>query len=217
MASEWKKTTIEIESVTLSGSAFASSSEGNVFVPARMIEVSDVREGDIIFATLRENYPDKKDIAPWLCARLHIDHPESVMPDETDEEAPQSPPPHVASNVVPLVRGTELIDAARDQMFLILLGLTQPELNDLVLDVVHHEACTTEDILFSILSVNSTPKEEVSKVERSAHDLIQKTIETLYDSGKILKATYTSCSEGSISTELITYSTTQRANDETFF
>ena len=113
MASEWKKTTIEIESVTLSGSAFASSSEGNVFVPARMIEVSDVREGDIIFATLRENYPDKQDIAPWLCARLHIDHPESVMPDETDEEAPQSPPPHVASNVVPLVRGTELIDAAR--------------------------------------------------------------------------------------------------------
>ena len=217
MASNWKKTTIEIESVTLQGSAFASSSEGNVFVPARMIEVSDVREGDIIFATLRENYPDKQDIAPWLCARLHTDHPETILLDDPDEEAPQSPPPHVASNVVPLVRGTELIDAARDQMFLILLGLTQPELNDLVLDVVHHEACTTEDILFSILSVNSTRKEEFSKVERSAHDLIQKTIETLYDSGKILKATYTSMSEGSVSTELVTYSTTQRADDETFF
>jgi hypothetical protein len=53
VTSEFKKTTIEIESVTTTGSAFASSCEGSVFVPAKIVEQSDVQEGDIIYATIR--------------------------------------------------------------------------------------------------------------------------------------------------------------------
>ena len=217
MSSEFKKAVIEIESVTITGSAFASSSEGSVFIPARIIEQADAREGDIYFATFRQNYEDKQDIAPWLCTRLHIDHAETILLEEPDEEAPQTPPPHVFKNVVPLVRGTELITAARDQMFLVLLGLTQPELNDLVLDVLHHASCTTEDILFSILSVSAAPEGEASAVESSALDLITTTIAQLYDSGQIFKSTYTSCSYGRETTDMITYSVTQRADDVPFF
>jgi hypothetical protein len=217
VTSEFKKTTIEIESVTTTGSAFASSCEGSVFVPAKIVEQSDVQEGDIIYATIRENYEDKRHVSPWLCSRLHIDHADTILIEEPEEEAPQSPPPNNFENVVPLVHGTELISAARDQMFLILLGLAQPELNDMVLDVVEHADCTAEDILFSILSINAVQKSCMSELESSAYLLIESTIAQLYSSTKIVKNTTTSFCNGEEITMQTTYSNTQRARAETIY
>jgi len=220
MTTNWKKLSIEIENVTVSGSAYASSNEGTVFVPKHIAEDADVCEGDIIFSTVRVNYPDKIHIARFICSRLHVDHAltQLVEHDEEvieDEGVPQTKLPDAFSNVVPLVAGTELIDAAYDHLFIILLDLPDRELDELVLDVLHHEPSSSMDVLFSILCVQSIPQTDMGDVQKAAYHRVHEKIVRMHREGKLVEAAYTSFDPSGQVHQSFAYATTQRALDVT--
>ena len=216
MNNKWIKTVIEIESVTVNGFAFASSEFGNVFIPKKEAEENEIQVGDVIYATLRENYPDKMSIAPYLCVRLDPDHKESKLVGEESEEPPQSPPIPAYTNVVPLVNGTELIHAAHDHLFLVLLDLPQKELHDMILDILHHDHYTSLDVICSILSVEVNNDGEIQGVQLAALTCVEAAIEHLYLEGKLVKLMRSTVSEDGSESDIISSTTTQRASDATW-
>jgi len=216
MNNKWIKAIIEIESVTVNGFAFASSEFGNVFIPKKEATHYEVQVGDIYHATLRENYPDKKDISPYLCVRLDPDHEESKLVDDEIEELPQSPPIPAYSNVVPLVNGTELIHAAHDHLFLVLLDLPSSELDDMILDILHHDHYTSMDVICSILSVDVHKDVEIQGVQLAALNRVEAAIEVLYMTGKLVKLMRSTVDDDGRESDIISFTTTQRASDETW-
>lgn len=222
MNSVWLKVLIEIESVTANGFAFASSDKGIVFVPKSITEAADLRVGDIIFATIRPNYADKAASAPFLCVRLDLDHPSTQqLEDEDDEdlclieEAPQTQPSDF-TNVVPLVNGTELIHAAHDHLFLVLLDLPQKELDEMILDILDHCACTSEDVVCSILSVDLPKGVPIEGVRLSALTRVETSINSLYLIGNLVKLMTSTMGADGVERDTVSFTTTQRANDATF-
>ena len=226
MTNIWLKVLIEIESVTANGFAFASSDKGIVFVPKSITEDADLHVGDIIFATIRPNYADKRDAAPFLCVRLDLDHPstqqfeddlavEQLQVGHSNEEAPQTQPSDF-SNVVALVNGTELIHAAHDHLFLVLLDLPQKELDEMILDVLHHDHNTTQDVLCSILSVDIPSGSILDGVKLAALTRIETAINNQYLIGNLVKLMRSTIGDDGVERETISYTTTQRASDQTF-
>lgn len=229
MNNTWIKVLIEIETVTMNGFAFASSERGIVFVPKNIAEPLDLQVGDRIYATIRQNYADKMEAAPFLCVRLDIDHPSSQMVEyeeddieveqlqvaHEDEDAPKTQPSDY-SNVVPLVNGTELIHAAHDHLFLVLLDLPQKELDEMILDVLNHDHNTTEDVLCSILSVDIPRGSVLDGVKLAALTRIETSINSQYLIGNLVKLMRSTVGDDGVERETISYTTTQRASDATF-
>ena len=220
MTTNWKKISIEIESVTVSGSAYASSEDGTIFVPKHIAQEFDVKTGDIIFATVRANYADKIHIAEWICSRLHIDHEGTQLIDAyediiEDEGVPQLQLTDAYTNVVPLVPATELINAVHDHLFIILLDLPDAELTDMVLDVLHHEPSSTMDVMFSLLSLGNVVQKDVIGVQKAAYSRVHDKIQLMHKQGKLVEATYTSFDPSGVKHQSFAYATTQRALDVT--
>ena len=72
-ASSTEEAKIEIDIVTVSGSAFGLCDNGDqVFLNSRIVDRMELQEGDICRALLLENFEDKRAITPWRAVRVSL-------------------------------------------------------------------------------------------------------------------------------------------------
>ena len=196
---------LEITNLTISGSAYAQTSEGDTcYISVNMAQATNVAIGDRYYAQMKDNYPERANVAKYIAIYLDVNHEETYIIGEDEDyydedgivvdEDPQ--PTKVVTtqaprSVVETVTATPSLRDIREQMFSILLDMDNSELDDMIIGILDVDAMSFVDVLWSVLNVNQIALKDMNKAQKGCYTKVQSRCMTLARAGKLVEASYT--------------------------
>ena len=202
---------LKVDFLTAHAGAYAWADDGSqCYIPTGMRDALNVAQGDTYFATVKENYEGRKDVAKYIAVRLHVDHPQTVLVDDEDlyEDTSDAQEPDVTPGIderdLTVETSTRSLSVIRDQMFSILMDMPDPELADMIIDVLSFEPMGFVDVLWSLLSIAPIRHKDMNDLQLRCYQRVNKSCTALHQAGRLVQAKYTTYNhEGKPNTHIV--------------